>query len=70
VVGEDGKTAFTSHEERQSTDLQGKPGGYGHAARFSTAEFAPGTYVLTVEAKSRAGKNPPTTSRSIQFRIH
>ena len=70
VVGEDGKTAFTSHEERQSTDLQGKPGGYGHAARFSTAEFAPGTYVLTVEAKSRAGKNPPTTSRSVQFRIH
>ena len=56
VVAEDGKTVFTAHEERQSSDLQGKPGGYGHTARFSTADFAPGTYVLTVEAKSRAGK--------------
>jgi len=68
VVAEDGKTVFTAHEERQSSDLQGKPGGYGHTARFSTADFAPGTYVLTVEAKSRAGKGP-TTSRSVQFRI-
>ena len=68
VVAEDGKTVFTAHEERQSSDLQGKPGGYGHTARFSTADFAPGTYVLTVEAKSRAGKTP-TTSRSVQFRI-
>ncbi len=68
VIAEDGKTVFTAHEERQSSDLQGKPGGYGHTARFSTADFAPGTYVLTVEAKSRAGKGP-TTSRSVQFRI-
>jgi hypothetical protein len=69
VVAEDGKTVFTAHEERQSSDLQGKPGGYGHTARFSTTEFAPGTYVLTVEARSRAGKTPATTSRSVQFRI-
>jgi VWFA-related protein len=69
VVGEDGKTVFTSHEERQSSDLQGKPGGYGHAARFPTVDFAPGTYVLTIEARSRAGKNPPTVTRSVQFRI-
>jgi hypothetical protein len=69
VVAEDGKTVFTAHEERQSSDLQGKPGGYGHTARFSTTDFAPGTYVLTVEAKSRTGKSPATTSRSVQFRI-
>jgi hypothetical protein len=69
VVAEDGKTVFTAHEERQSSELQGKPGGYGHTARFSTTEFAPGTYVLTVEARSRAGKTPATTSRSVQFRI-
>ena len=70
VVGEDGKTVFTASEERQSSELQGKPGGYGHTARFLTTDFAAGTYVLTVEAKSRAGKTPPTSSRSIQFRIH
>ena len=69
VVAEDGRTVFTAHEERQSSDLQGKPGGYGHTARFSTADFAPGTYVLTVEARSRAGKTPPTASRSVQFRV-
>ena len=32
----------------------------GTPARFSTEDFAPGTYLLTVEAKSRAGKKPPT----------
>jgi VWFA-related protein len=69
VIAEDGRTVFTAHEERQSSDLQGKPGGYGHTARFSTTDFAPGTYVLTVEAKSRTGKSPATTSRSVQFRI-
>ena len=69
VVSEDGKSVFTTAEERQSGDLQGKAGGYGHQARFSTKDFAPGTYVLTVEAVSHAGKTPPKVSRSIQFVI-
>ena len=69
VVSEDDKTVFSTNEERQSSELNGKPGGYGHSARISTKDFAPGIYLLTVQAKSRAGKNPPSVSRTVQFRI-
>jgi len=69
VVSEDDKTVFSTNEERQSSELNGKPGGYGHSARIATKDFAPGIYLLTVQAKSRAGKNPPSISRTVQFRI-
>jgi hypothetical protein len=69
VVSEDDKTVFSSNEERQSSELAGKRGGYGHSIRIATKEFAPGIYVLTVQAKSRSGKTPPSVSRSVQFRI-
>ena len=69
VVSEDDKTVFSTNEERQSSELNGKPGGYGHSARIATKDFAPGIYLLTVQAKSRAGKNPPSVSRTVQFRI-
>jgi hypothetical protein len=69
VVSEDDKTVFSTNEERQSSELNGKPGGYGHSARISTKDFAPGVYLLTVQAKSRAGKNPPSVSRTVQFRV-
>ena len=36
VVSEDGRDVFKTSEERQSTELQGKPGGYGHATRIQT----------------------------------
>jgi VWFA-related protein len=68
VVSEDGRSVFKTAEERSSADLQGKPGGYGHQARIPLKDFAPGTYLLTVEAKSRAGSNPPV-GRTIQFRV-
>jgi hypothetical protein len=69
VVSEDDRTVFSTNEERQSSELAGKPGGFGHSVRISTKEFAPGVYVLTVQAKSRNGKTPPSVSRSVQFRI-
>lgn len=68
VVSEDGRNVFKTSEERSSTELQGKPGGYGHQARIQLKDFAPGTYLLTVEAKSRAG-NQPAVGRTIQFRV-
>ena len=69
VVSEDGRDVFKTSEERQSTELQGKPGGYGHATRIQTKEFAPGVYLLTVEARSRQGKSEPV-GRTIPFRIY
>lgn len=68
VVSEDGRNVFKSAEERPSSDLQGKPGGYGHQARFSLKDFTPGTYLLTVEAKSRVGNKPPV-GRTVQFKV-
>lgn len=68
VVSEDGRNVFKTSEERSSTELQGKPGGYGHQARISLKDFAPGIYLLTVEARSRAGNKPPV-GRTVQFRV-
>ena len=68
VVSEDGRNVFKSAEERASSELQGKPGGYGHQARFNTKELAPGTYLLTVEAKSRTS-NKPAVGRTVQFKV-
>ena len=68
VVSEDGRNVFKSAEERASSELQGKPGGYGHQARFGLKDFAPGTYLLTVEAKSRVGNKPPV-GRTVQFKV-
>jgi VWFA-related protein len=68
VVSEDGRTVFSTAEARESSELQGKKGGYGHQALIATADMAPGVYILTVEAKSRAGKMP-AASRQVQFRI-
>ena len=68
VVSEDGRNVFKSAEERASSELQGKPGGYGIQARFGTKDFPPGTYLLTVEAKSRTGNKPPV-GRTVQFKV-
>jgi hypothetical protein len=69
VVSEDGRDVFKTSEERQSSELQGKPGGYGHTTRIQTKELAPGIYLLTVEARSRQGNSEPI-GRTIPFRIY
>jgi VWFA-related protein len=50
---EDGRAVFQNQEERSSAELQGRRGGYGYAMRLPLKDFAPGTYVLRVEAKPR-----------------
>jgi len=68
VLSEDGRNVFKSAEERPSSELQGKPGGYGHQARINLKDFTPGIYLLTIEAKSRAGNKPPV-GRTVQFKV-
>jgi VWFA-related protein len=68
VVTDDGRTVFSTNEERVSSELQGKPGGYGHTAQVPLKGFAPGLYVLKVQATSRAGKDI-TVSRELPFRV-
>jgi VWFA-related protein len=55
-------------EERSSTELQGKRGGYGFNAQLRLDDAAPGLYVIHIEARANAG-NQPTVSRDIQIRV-
>jgi VWFA-related protein len=68
VTSDEGKVMFKTDEQRESSEIQGKRGGYGFTARVPMKDLAPGLYVLTVEGKSRLG-NMPTASRQIQFTV-
>jgi len=68
VLTDEGKTAFSTREERSSSELQGKKGGYGHTAQIPLKDLSPGLYVLKVEGKSRLG-NQPAVAREVPFRV-
>jgi VWFA-related protein len=68
VRASDGRVVLQSQEERSSSELQGGRGGYGYSTRIPLAEFAPGTYVLHVEAKSRTAPDRGV-GRDVQFRV-
>jgi len=55
-------------EERSSSELQGKRGGYGFSAQLPLGEVAPGIYVIHIEARANVGDRP-TVSRDIQIRV-
>ena len=66
VRTDEGRVLFKTEEERASSELEGKRGGYGYSARIPLSELAPGSYVLAVEARSRLGDQPQAT-RELQF---
>ena len=69
VRADDGKVVFTTSDERSSDELKGSSGGgYGHTAKIPLAEFAPGRYVIQVEAKPSIG-NAPGVSRDVEFTV-
>jgi VWFA-related protein len=68
VIADDGRVVFKNDEERASSELGGRSGGYGTTARIPLKDFAPGPYVLKVEARSRLGKEA-TASREVQFSV-
>jgi hypothetical protein len=68
VLSDEGKTVFTTSDERKSEELQGASGGYGYTTKIPLNAFAPGRYVLRVEAKSLLGNNPPI-KREVEFRV-
>jgi hypothetical protein len=55
-------------EERSSTEVQGRSGGYGFNPRFTLEDVEPGLYVLHVQGQSLIGDRP-TVSRDIQLRV-
>ena len=55
-------------EDRSSTELQGKRGGYGFNAQLPLNDVMPGVYVIHVEARANVGDRP-TVSKDIQIRV-
>jgi hypothetical protein len=68
VIADDGKVVFTAADERKSEELQGAKGGYGYSSTIDTKAFAPGRYVLRVEAQTLL-TNGGTAKRELEFRI-
>jgi hypothetical protein len=68
VTSDEGKVMFKTDETRDSSDIQGKSGGYGYATRVPLKDLPPGLYVLKVEARSRLGASP-SVDRQVQFQI-
>jgi VWFA-related protein len=68
VKAEGGQQVFQTREERDSADLKGAAGGYGFETRIPLKQFAPGLYVLRVEATTRIGDRA-TTAREVVFRV-
>jgi VWFA-related protein len=68
VLADDGQAVFTRAEERRSEELGPAGGGYGHASKIPLKDFAPGRYVLRVEARSLLS-NGGTGMRELEFRV-
>jgi hypothetical protein len=65
---EGGTVVRSVSDERSSSELRGRRGGYGFSAQLPLNDVAPGLYVLHVEARVNAG-NRPTVSKDVQIRI-
>ncbi len=68
VLADDGKTVFTTSDERRSEELQGASGGYGYTTKIPLSGLAPGRYVLRLEAKPMVGNNE-SVKREVEIRI-
>jgi hypothetical protein len=68
LTSDEGRVVFKNDDERSTSDLGGKPGGFGYASTLPLSDFDPGLYVLKVEARSRLGVGV-TASRDVQIRI-
>jgi hypothetical protein len=68
VLADDGKVMFTAEDERSSSDLQGKKGGYGYTLNIPLTQLAPGRYVLRVEGRTLLA-NGGTAARELEFRV-
>ena len=68
LTADEGRVVFKNAEERSTADLAGKRGGFGYGSTLALKDYAPGLYVLKVEARSRLGNNV-TASREVQITI-
>jgi hypothetical protein len=67
-LSDEGKTVFTSSDERGSDELSGSGGGYGHVSKVPLTTLAPGRYVLRLQARPTVGNSAPIL-REVEFRV-
>jgi VWFA-related protein len=68
ITTDEGKVMFKADEERDSSDLGGRSGGYGFTAKIPLRDLAPRSYVLTVAARSRVSPNP-SVERQVRITV-
>jgi VWFA-related protein len=68
ITTDDGKVMFKADDERDSSELGGRSGGYGYTAKIPLSDIAPGRYVLTVSARSRVSPNP-SVERQVRITV-
>jgi hypothetical protein len=68
ISGDDGRVMFKAADERQSEELGTRAGGFVHRIKVPLKAFAPGRYVLRVEARMLIGEGA-TASRELEFRV-
>ena len=67
VVSDDGQVVFKSTEERPSSELTGRRGGYDLLKRIPLKGVAPGRYTLKVEAQAR--RDQIASTREVPFDV-
>ena len=65
ITTDEGRQLFKMDEVRDSTEMQGKRGGYGYVARLPLRGLEAGSYVLTVSARSRLGEGPSAERQTV-----
>jgi hypothetical protein len=68
VTSPEGLIVFKANETRDSSEIQGRRGGYGFTARIAMRDLQPGSYVLTVSAVSRLG-DQAKAERQVPFSV-
>ena len=68
LTADEGRVVFKNAEERSTADLAGKRGGFGYGSTLSLKDYAPGLYVLKIEARSRLGNNA-AANREVQITV-
>ena len=68
VKADGGRTVFSQTEERATQELQGARGGFGYRVEIPLKDLQPGSYVLTIEARSRLSGNP-SVKEDIPFEV-
>jgi len=66
VKSREGKVVFEHNDQRSSDELKGANGAYVHGIGLPVGELPPGSYLLTIEARSRLGQS---ASRQMEFTV-